>query len=70
MTFYFQNSLLVIEKNSYGLNVIQSLMKNPKIEPRMYRETKEQLGQKTQRDGFNVKRKTQTIFIWCRYQCN
>lgn len=41
MTFYFQHSLLVIERNSYGLNIIQTLMKNPAIEPRMYRETKE-----------------------------
>lgn len=61
MTFYFPNSLLVIERNSYGLNLIQSLMKNPKIEPRMYREVRESVGEKTVKDGFTVKRKSNTV---------
>lgn len=61
MTFYMRNALLVIEKNSYGLNIIQSLMKDPMIEPRMYREDKETLGEKKQSNGFTVKKKTKTI---------
>lgn len=36
-------------------------MKNPQIEPRMYRETKETLGEKTTKDGFTVKKKTNKI---------
>lgn len=36
-------------------------MKNPNIEPRMYRETREKLAEKTQKDGFTVKRKTNTV---------
>lgn len=61
LTFYFRNALLVIERNSYGLNIIQTLMKDPKIEPRMYREEKEHLGEKKQSNGFVVKQKTKTI---------
>lgn len=61
MKFYFRNALLIIEKNSYGLNIIQSLMKDPDIEPRMYREEKEALGEKKQTNGFTVKKKTKTI---------
>lgn len=36
-------------------------MKDPQIEPRMYRETKENLGEKTTKDGFTVKKKTNKI---------
>ena len=61
MTIYLRNSLLVIERNSYGLNLLQSLMKNPAIEPRMYREKKEALGEKKTKDGFTVKKKTNTV---------
>ena len=61
MTLYMRNALLVIEKNSYGLNIIQSLMKDAAIEPRMYREEKETLGEKKQSNGFTVKKKTKTI---------
>lgn len=61
MTVYLRNSLLVIERNSYGLNIIQSLMKNPLIEPRMHRENKEALGEKKTKDGFTVKKKTATV---------
>lgn len=61
MTIYLRNSLLVIEKNSYGLNIIQSLMKDPQIEPRMYRETKDAPAEKKMANGFVVKKKTNTI---------
>lgn len=61
MTLYLPNSILIIERNSYGLNIIQSLMKDPLIEPRMYREVKEQLGEKQQRDGVTIKRKTKNV---------
>ena len=44
-----------------GLNILQSLMKDPVIEPRMYREEKETLGEKKQANGFTVKKKTKTI---------
>lgn len=36
-------------------------MKNPQIEPRMYRENKEALGEKKTKDGFTVKKKTNTV---------
>ena len=36
-------------------------MKDPEIEPRMYRETKEALGEKKTKDGFTVKKKTNTV---------
>ena len=36
-------------------------MKDPQIEPRMYRETKESLGEKKMSDGFVVKKKTNTV---------
>lgn len=60
MTLYFRNAILVIEKNSYGLNILDSLSKTD-IEPRMYREEKERLAEKTQSNGFTVKRKTRTM---------
>lgn len=61
MTFYIKNAILVVEKNSYGLNVIDYLMKIPDIERRMYREDKETLGEKKQANGFTVRKKTKTI---------
>lgn len=61
MTLYMRNALLVIERNSYGLNILQTFMKDPKIEPRMYRENKNALGEKKTKDGFVVKKKTATI---------
>ena len=61
MTTWLPNSLLVVERNSYGLNILDSLMKEPKIEPRMFRFPRESLGEKTQKDGFTVKRKTNNI---------
>lgn len=61
MTLYFKNAYLVIENNSYGLSILDSLMKDPVIEPRMYREVKEAMAEKTQKDGFTVKRKTKNL---------
>lgn len=43
------------------LNIVQTLMKNYQIEPRMVREEREQQGEKTQKDGFTVKRATKNI---------
>ena len=61
MTLWLPNSLLVVERNSYGLNILDALMKDPRIEPRMFRYPRESLGEKTQKDGFVVKRKTNNI---------
>lgn len=61
MTLYFRNAYLLIEANSYGLAILDSLMKDPLIEGRMYREDKGQLGEKTQKDGFTIKKKTKSI---------
>ena len=36
-------------------------MKDPQIEPRMYREQKETLGEKKQSNGFTIKQKTKTV---------
>jgi hypothetical protein len=61
MTLYFKHAILVVEKNSYGLNILDALMKDPKVEPRIYRETKDKQAEKTERDGLVVKRKTKTV---------
>ena len=61
MKNWFRNSILIVERNSYGLNILQSFMKDREIEPRMLREEREQLGEKTQKDGFTVKKKTKNI---------
>jgi len=58
---YFRNAILIIERNSYGLNLLQYFMKDRLIEPRMVQEEKEHLGEKTQKDGFTVKKKTKNI---------
>jgi len=61
MTIYFRNAILVCEKNSYGLNILDWLMKKPEVEPRMYREDKEKVGEKTLSNGFTVKKKSKVI---------
>jgi len=61
LTFFFKNAVLVIERNSYGLVIIDNLRKDPLIEPRMYRETRESLGEKQMNDGFTVKKKSSTV---------
>jgi len=61
MTDYFRNAILIIERNSFGLNLVQYFMKQSKIEPRMIREERISLGEKTQKDGFTVKRKTKNL---------
>jgi hypothetical protein len=58
---YFRNGILIVERNSYGLNIIQTLMKDRQIEPRMVSEERETLGEKTQRDGFTVRKKSKNI---------
>jgi hypothetical protein len=58
---FFRNAILIIERNSYGLNLLQYFMKDRIIEPRMVQEERETLGEKTQKDGFTVKRKTKNI---------
>lgn len=60
MTIYFRNGLLIIERNSYGLNIIDQLKKKPEILNRMYSEFKEHIGEIKQRDGTNIKQKTKT----------
>lgn len=61
MTLYLRNSVLVIEKTGIGSPLIDTLIKNPQIEPRMYREEKEHLGERTTNNGFVVKRKSKTM---------
>jgi len=58
---FFRNAILIIERNSYGLNLLQYFMKDRAIEPRMVQEERETLGEKTQKDGFTVKRKIKNI---------
>jgi hypothetical protein len=61
MKDWFRNAILIIERNSYGLNLLQYFMKDRTVEPRMVSEEREQLGEKYQRDGFNIKKKTKSI---------
>jgi hypothetical protein len=61
MVEYFTNAILIIERNSYGLNLAQYFMKNKIIEPRMVSEVRESLGEKTQKDGFTVKSRIKNI---------
>lgn len=61
MTEYFLNSILICESNSYGLNILDNLMKNPMIEPRMLNEERQQLGEKTIEHGVIIKRKRKNI---------
>jgi len=49
MTHYFKNSLLVIERNSYGQNMLDFLMKT-NIEKNLYFEYKEKKGEKVIQD--------------------
>lgn len=61
MTDVLLQSILIIERNSYGLAILDRLMKNPKIEPRMLCEAREQTAEKTMANGFIVKRKNKNI---------
>jgi hypothetical protein len=61
MKLFFNHAILVVEKNSYGLNILDALIKDPELEPRIYRETKDKQAEKTQVSGLTVKRKTKTI---------
>lgn len=56
MTQYLIHSILIIENNSYGLAILDVLMKNTAIEPRMYREQVERKGEKTLVDGHTVEK--------------
>jgi hypothetical protein len=58
---YFKNAILIVERNSYGLNIIQYFMGDRDVERRMVREERDAIGEKTQKDGFNVKRRTRNI---------
>lgn len=60
MTLYFRKALLVVEKTGIGMGIVDALMKNPLIEPRMFREDKQHFGEKTTSSGFVVKKKTKT----------
>jgi hypothetical protein len=61
MKDYFRNSILIIERNSYGLNLVQIFMKDRTIEPRMVFEERESFGEKTQKNGFTVRKKTKNL---------
>lgn len=56
MMLYFRNAVLIIERNSYGLPIIQSLIKNSSIERRMVKELKEQKGERKEQNGRVVKK--------------
>ena len=60
MADYFRNSLLVMERNSYGLNILQSLVKTD-LEPRILQEPRDKLAERTTKDGFLVRKKTKTL---------
>lgn len=59
-TEYFIHAVINIENNSYGLAILDVLMKSD-IEPRIYRETVEKQGEKTLRDGTVVKQKSKKV---------
>jgi len=61
MSMYFPNALLVIERNSYGKNILDYLMKKPNIEPRMFRELRNRTAERVTEDGINVKQKRKTL---------
>lgn len=61
VTMYFAKSILLIERNSVGTNLNDIFMKNPKIEPRLYREIKEKTAERTTQGGLNVKSKNKTL---------
>ncbi len=60
-TEYFIHAIINIENNSYGKNIIDALMKDPVLEPRMYRETMERQAEKTLNNGVAVKQKTKKV---------
>lgn len=61
VTMYFSKAILIIERNSVGTNILDIFMKNPKIEPRLYREVKERTAERVIQDGINVKSKNKTL---------
>ena len=68
-TIYFPNSLWVIERNSFGTNILDRLVKIPDIERRLFREYKERNIEKTIRDGVVVKDKVKQ-WIYGNYVSN
>lgn len=60
-TLYFANSIIVIERNSYGLNIIDRLIKDPKIEPRVFREYAMRTAEKVIENGIAVKTKKKKL---------
>lgn len=54
-------AIIIVERNSYGLAILDRLMKNPRIEPRMVSEIREQTAEKTMANGFIVKRKNKNF---------
>ena len=61
MTLYFRHSLLVVERNYCGIAILQDLMKDPIIEPRMYREYKMAAAEKKTVSGVVVKQKSKVL---------
>lgn len=61
MTLYFVNGILVVERNSYGKNILDTLMKNSKIEPRMYKDYAGKTAEKITENGIAVKSKRKTL---------
>jgi hypothetical protein len=54
-TFYFPHAIVVIENNSIGTPILDILMKDPAIEPRLYREEDRRMAEVTLEDGKIVK---------------
>ncbi len=61
VTQYLFHAVINIENNSYGLNLLDALMKIPSLEPRLYRERLERQAEQTLSEGHIVKRKTMKI---------
>lgn len=62
-TKYLIHSVINIENNSYGKNILDSLMKNPNIESRLYREPLKRKAEKILDNGIAVKQtKTKLIY--------
>ena len=60
-TKYFFHAVINIENNSYGKNILDALMKDISIEPRLYREKVKRQAEKTLSNGTVIKESRQRI---------
>ena len=64
MTMYFSKGILIVERNSYGKNILDNLMKDPSIEPRMYKEFKDRTAEKITDKGFAAKKTKKKTWVY------